>query len=337
MSTSGRSSANARTPPPKRFVRTDLGLFGERGSKDSEGGDRPPEGEEEAEAAPRGVCRGCSGSGRDIFGNLCVCPAGVDLANAMGAGDKGVGNSDGGGEGGAQPQPAGGYGQGGRRLSFPAHWGKPPLRQTRDLRPLPAGYGQGSSTLARWIEENLEADTAQTMAQRSIAQTSAKGTTTDRRLDDDGSSSELDVQPEGAAPPRRSFVSSNLGLFGERRSGNSGSDRDEGSYVFYEGQVPKDPPDARRSFVGTDLGLLGERGSGQVGDAGEPPIVFYEGHVVRASPKTPPRCAACAHMPLYRQLERPLLTPLAASPPPRRHTPRHHNSQSHLPSPTLQA
>ena len=42
--------------------------------------------------------------------------------------------------------------------SFPAHWGQPPLGQTRDLRILPGGYGQGSGTLARWIQENLEAD-----------------------------------------------------------------------------------------------------------------------------------------------------------------------------------
>ncbi|QEG38966.1 hypothetical protein [Roseimaritima ulvae] len=41
---------------------------------------------------------------------------------------------------------------------FPASWGAPPLIQTRDLRPLPGGYGQGSGTLARWIEEHLQGD-----------------------------------------------------------------------------------------------------------------------------------------------------------------------------------
>ena len=41
---------------------------------------------------------------------------------------------------------------------FPAHWGPPPRRQTRDLRPLPGGYGRGSGTLARWIQENLDRD-----------------------------------------------------------------------------------------------------------------------------------------------------------------------------------
>ena len=41
---------------------------------------------------------------------------------------------------------------------FPAHWGQPPQIQTRDLRDLPGGYGQGSSTLANWITANLEKD-----------------------------------------------------------------------------------------------------------------------------------------------------------------------------------
>ena len=42
--------------------------------------------------------------------------------------------------------------------AFPIHWGDPPKRQTRDLRPLPGGYGMGSGTLARWIQENLDRD-----------------------------------------------------------------------------------------------------------------------------------------------------------------------------------
>lgn len=43
---------------------------------------------------------------------------------------------------------------------FPAHWGDPPARQTRDLRPLPGGYGRGSGTLAKWIQENIDKDAA---------------------------------------------------------------------------------------------------------------------------------------------------------------------------------
>lgn len=42
--------------------------------------------------------------------------------------------------------------------SFPAHWGAPPKIQTMDYVPLPGGYGNGSSTLAKWIERNLEKD-----------------------------------------------------------------------------------------------------------------------------------------------------------------------------------
>jgi hypothetical protein len=42
--------------------------------------------------------------------------------------------------------------------AYPQHWGEPPRRQTRDLVPLPAGYGRGSGTIARWIRQNLERD-----------------------------------------------------------------------------------------------------------------------------------------------------------------------------------
>ena len=42
------------------------------------------------------------------------------------------------------------------RKPFPAHWGKPPAVQTRDIRPLPFGFGMGSSTLAHWITKNIK-------------------------------------------------------------------------------------------------------------------------------------------------------------------------------------
>ena len=38
--------------------------------------------------------------------------------------------------------------------AFPTHWGEPPRAQTKDYRPLPYGYGEGSSTLFHWISEN---------------------------------------------------------------------------------------------------------------------------------------------------------------------------------------
>tara|TARA_R100000808_G_C2135691_1_gene144057 strand:+ start:1301 stop:1591 length:291 start_codon:yes stop_codon:yes gene_type:complete len=37
---------------------------------------------------------------------------------------------------------------------FPIKWGRPPEIQTKDYRPLPYGYGHGSSTLYNWIMEN---------------------------------------------------------------------------------------------------------------------------------------------------------------------------------------
>ena len=41
---------------------------------------------------------------------------------------------------------------------FPPHWGPPPPFRTKDWIPLPAKYGFGSSTLRRWIAENLRGD-----------------------------------------------------------------------------------------------------------------------------------------------------------------------------------
>ena len=48
------------------------------------------------------------------------------------------------------------------RPRFPKHWGKPPAIQTRDMVKLPADFGKGSSTLARWIKENLKEDAKNT-------------------------------------------------------------------------------------------------------------------------------------------------------------------------------
>jgi hypothetical protein len=43
---------------------------------------------------------------------------------------------------------------------FPPHWGKPPEMQTKDIKPLPGGFGMGSSTLAKWIGDNIAEDRA---------------------------------------------------------------------------------------------------------------------------------------------------------------------------------
>jgi len=45
---------------------------------------------------------------------------------------------------------------------FPTHWGPPPTIETKDLRMLPGGYGQGSGTLAKWIAGNMEKDQQKT-------------------------------------------------------------------------------------------------------------------------------------------------------------------------------
>ena len=44
--------------------------------------------------------------------------------------------------------------------AFPASWGAPPDIQTKDVRRLPGGYGQGSRTLASWIRYNIDRDAA---------------------------------------------------------------------------------------------------------------------------------------------------------------------------------
>jgi hypothetical protein len=41
---------------------------------------------------------------------------------------------------------------------FPEHWGAPPEIQTMDFRPLPGGYGHGSSTMYGWIAEKMKRD-----------------------------------------------------------------------------------------------------------------------------------------------------------------------------------
>ena len=46
------------------------------------------------------------------------------------------------------------------RPAFPRHWGVPPAIQTRDYVPLPGAYGSGSSTLAKWIQQQLDQDAA---------------------------------------------------------------------------------------------------------------------------------------------------------------------------------
>ena len=45
-----------------------------------------------------------------------------------------------------------------KKPHFPRHWGKPPVIQTRDMIKLPGKFGMGSSTLAKWIADNIKKD-----------------------------------------------------------------------------------------------------------------------------------------------------------------------------------
>ena len=62
-----------------------------------------------------------------------------------------------------------------QRSRFPRHWGSQPKIQTKDLRPLPGGYGRGSSTLAKWIQRNLDRD-ARSGTYKTMVQLNDNGT-----------------------------------------------------------------------------------------------------------------------------------------------------------------
>ena len=76
-----------------------------------------------------------------------------------------------------------------RPPKFPAHWGEPPRIQTKDFIELPEPYGRGSSTLKKWILENLTKD--KTRQNRAEPGASAHPATPDlqqpRQSDGDGS------------------------------------------------------------------------------------------------------------------------------------------------------
>lgn len=44
---------------------------------------------------------------------------------------------------------------------FPEHWGPKPSIQSANIQQLPGGYGTGSSTLAGWIQRNMDLDVAE--------------------------------------------------------------------------------------------------------------------------------------------------------------------------------
>jgi len=85
---------------------------------------------------------------------------------------------------------------------FPPHWGKPPALQTKDLVKLPGNFGKGSSTLARWIEEHMEADAKKRQGQGGL---DSKGRPEQGEVQSGGKKG-LPI-PDGAKP-----VSDTLGL-----------------------------------------------------------------------------------------------------------------------------
>ena len=69
-------------------------------------------------------------------------------------GAKGMGNSD----SSSSSSSSGDYSRSNSNKQFPLHWGEPPAAQTKDIREWPGGYGQGSGTVAKWIQHNIERD-----------------------------------------------------------------------------------------------------------------------------------------------------------------------------------
>lgn len=81
-------------------------------------------------------------------------------------------------------------------VQYPAHWGEPPTFGTMDLRKLPGGYGTGSSTLAAWIQQHLDAD----LTAKAASSTSVATPTPDRPADYVGGARSL--EGFALAPPQ---------------------------------------------------------------------------------------------------------------------------------------
>ncbi len=79
---------------------------------------------------------------------------------------------------------------------YPKHWGEPPQIQTRDIRPLPGGYGQGSSTLANWIQANLDKDAAAEVSKGSPTKPVSDQPQIEPRKPDGDGSVEVSGQPQ---------------------------------------------------------------------------------------------------------------------------------------------
>ena len=116
-------------------------------------------------------------------------------------------------------------------MKFPKHWGEPPRIQTRDLRPLPGGYGQGSSTLANWIQKNLDQDAA--------AQAQTEG---------DQATNESPTKPVSSLPliqPRKPDGDGAVRLSGEWKTWHNITLNLNGPYAHEQDNVPNPFTDYR--------------------------------------------------------------------------------------------
>lgn len=104
-----------------------------------------------------GTCSKCNGS--TSSGAFKLCKKCSDQLEQCEACEKSLKAKAGGVPGEVSPPvPPVPKNPGPKNKAYPAHWGAPPRIQTKDLRPLPGGYGMGSSTLKGWIQKNLDQD-----------------------------------------------------------------------------------------------------------------------------------------------------------------------------------
>ncbi len=122
------------------------------------------------------------------------------------------------------------------KKDYPEHWGDPPLAQTRDLRPLPGGYGRGSSTLARWIQRNLDQDAA--------ARTGAE----DPKTPDDRPHRSSPTKPVSASPlfqPRQPDGDGSVVITGELKTWHNVTLSQSGPFAHEQDNTPNPFTDYR--------------------------------------------------------------------------------------------
>lgn len=150
---------------------------------------------------------------------------------------------------------------------YPDHWGQPPLWGSMDMRPLPGGYGQGSSTLARWIQNHLDADAAGAAgaadAVAAAADAAADGDTV--VVDDSGATNKLAEHPVTGARWRVARDAARMAAqLQQRRAAHSAAETEQGTTVFdktFDDVVEDDSYDSYVEIIdGPPAGYVGGRG-----------------------------------------------------------------------------